>query len=183
MIKRRFFITLVGLSATCLILYPNLVEQKSQAQVSGTDDESPLMKLQNVPFGTKTGEEELQALLQFSEPTQSPNIRKVVIPIPTNNSGESLPEDALKKLPGVIAWAEFSRIVERESYPPAKPQNQEKFQENGKKGRLSSGGILHLRVDSKKTPVTATISISGYDIPGYEKVRTIEFVLPQTAGS
>lgn len=183
MIKRRFFITLAGLSATCLILYPNLVEQKSQAQVSETDDESPLMKLQNVPFGTKTGEEELQALLQFSEPTKSPNIRKVVIPIPTNNSGESLPEDALKKLPGVIAWAEFSRIVERESSPPAKPQNQEKFQENGKKGRLSSGGILHLRVDSKKSPVSATISISGYEIPGYDKVRKIEFVLPQTAGS
>lgn len=183
MIKRRLFITLAGLSATCLILYPYLVEQKSQAQVSGTDDESPVMKLQNVPFGTKTGEEELQALLQFSQPTQSPNIRKVVIAIPTNNLGESLPEDALKKLPGVIAWAEFSRIVEIESSPPAKPQSQENFQENGQKGRLSTGGILHLRVDSTKSPVTATISISGYEIPGYEKVRQIEFVLPETAGS
>lgn len=179
MIQRRFFIALLGLSATYLSLYSNLVEPEAQAQTSATDDESPRVNVQGMPFGIKSGEEELQALLEFSQPTQSPSIRKVVIPIPTSASGTRMPDEALNQLPGVSAIAEFHRIVERESSPPGRP-DQDNFEVEGKKGRLPGGGILHLQVNSKKSPVTAIINISGYKAPGYEQVRRIEFVLPQT---
>jgi len=182
MIQRRYFIALLGISTTGLALYPKLVEQKAHAQTSGTDSESPPVELQGIPFGTKNGIEELQALLHLSQPTQSPSTRQVVIPIPTTSSGKRIPEDDLNQLPGVIAFAEFHRIVERESSPPGSP-GQENFKVEGKKGRLPGGGILHLRVNFKKSPVTASIGISGYKLPGYEQVRQIEFVLAPTPGS
>ncbi|MFB8791837.1 MAG: hypothetical protein U7123_24075 [Potamolinea sp.] len=65
------------------------------------------MNAQITPFGNKVGREELEELLQFSEPTQSPNTRKVVIQIPKMITGEPIPEDALNRLPFVIAIAEY----------------------------------------------------------------------------
>jgi hypothetical protein len=132
------------------------------------------------PFGNKLGIEELQELLQFSEPTQSPNTRKVVIQIPKMITGESIPEDALNRLPGVIAIAEFYRIVERGSSPPSEP-GQGGLDAEGISGKLPSGGSIHLLVNYQNSTVTPTISISEHNLPGYEQVKKIEFVLSKTS--
>jgi hypothetical protein len=137
---------------------------------------------QITPFGNKLGIEELQELLQFSEPTQSLCTRQVRIQIPTMISGEKIPEDALNSLPGVIAIAEFYRIVGRGSSPPSAP-GQGGLDAEGISGKLPGGGSIHLQVNYQNSPVTATIGISEHNLPGYEQVKKIEFVLSQISGS
>lgn len=140
------------------------------------------MNAQITPFGNKVGREELEELLQFSEPTQSPNTRKVVIQIPKMITGESIPEDALNRLPFVIAIAEFYRIVGRGSSSPSAP-GQGDLDTEGINGKLPGGGSIHLQVNYQNSPVTATIGISEHNLPGYEQVKKIEFVLSQTSVS
>lgn len=175
MLQKRLFITIVVLLAGSLAVGgATLVKSQAQTPESGVSSEGLPVITQSGPLGFKSqrGIEGLQKLLQVSQPTASPSVRQVVVPIPPDIS-----KDVLNRYPGVIAIAEFYQIVEKEPSPPGSPEKSN-FDVEGRKGRLPGGGILHLRVNSNKSLVTATIGISGIKVPGYEQVRQIEFVLP-----
>jgi len=129
-------------------------------------------------FPSKSGLEELHNLLQISQPTNSPNTRKIVLLLPTFKEEVGIPDEDLNQLPGVVATAEFYRIIERRSSPPPPPKTANNACE-GIKGSLSGGGSLYLRVKFDKSPVTASLEIVGYSVPGYEVVTRLEFVIPE----
>jgi len=178
MLKKYLPVALIGFCAASLTLLASLVESQAQTPEPGVNSsEIPPMTIQNGPLELepKRGIEGLQSLLQISQPTNSPNVRQVVVPIPSN-----MPEESINQLPGLAAVTQFHLITEKPSSPPGPPE-QSNFDVEGKKNKLPGGGILHLRVNSNKSPVTATIGVAGVKVPGYEQVRQVEFVLPQVS--
>jgi len=182
MLKNYLSVALFSFCTVFLVALPILGKSEEQALDPKINSRNLPMTLQNSPLGFKSqrGIEGLQKLLQVSQPTQSSSVRQVIVPIPKTSPGVLLPQDELNQLPGVIATAEFYQIIEEQLSPPSTPQ-QSNFTIEGRKGKLLNGGILHLRVNSNKFPVTATIDIAGVKVPGYEQIRQIEFILPQVS--
>lgn len=173
MIQRRFFITILGILATCLVIRPNPFEQQVQAQTSYTIDSGNLVE--GIPFGNKHGLQELQALLKISQSKGQVNSRIVVIPALKLSNGKLLPKAAYDKILSRISQAEFHRIVVRELHPPSLPTDD--FKITGKKGRLPNGGTLRLSINYESSPARAFFTIDGYKVPGYEQVNSITIVL------
>ena len=134
---------------------------------------------QNAVLATASQARGLEALKQVldstSRETNSPAIREVLVQAPTEVPNvEGL--DYLNELPGIVATSLFYQIVE-----PSEPGDEalETFGRNGQRARLPEGGILHLRVNSNRTPTSATIAVSGARIPGYERVSQMRFILAE----
>jgi hypothetical protein len=111
-----------------------------------------------------------------SRATNSPAIREVLVQPPSEIPDiEGL--DYRSELPGIVATAVFQQLVEH----PQAPNDAalETFGRDGQRARLPEGGILHLRINGNRSPVSATIAVSGANIPGYERVRQMRFVLSE----
>jgi hypothetical protein len=151
-------------------------QQTGQAQGQSSPElQPPKTKL---PLGTKRGLKELKNLLDSSEPTNSPSIRRVIIYIP-----KSLPKHFHQTQAGSRAISEFFLIAEANSlnlkplnadYPP----NLESAE--GRKGLLSNGGTIGLRVrkviERNCEISVGEIHLTNHQIAGYEKVRQIDLV-------
>lgn len=133
------------------------------------------MDLQLGPLGYKgsSGIEELQNLLQVSQPTTSAEIRQVVVPVPPD-----YPEQTVDDLPGSIAVIEFFLIRSQPFLPPPPPQEQPDLSQEGQIGKLPGGGKPQTQLHSTQAREAATLDILDRRIAGYEQVKQIQFVLP-----
>jgi hypothetical protein len=128
-------------------------------------------------IGTLRGLDELKAVLESSEPTKSPKVRRLIISVPSN-----LPEHFRLLEAARTAIREFIFIANRESLdldnidqqPPGSLESEE-----GKKAKLSNGGTIALRIkkikENKLNRSTAELVVKDHNISGYEEVTKIEF--------
>lgn len=180
-----------GLILTVLgvgLLYPFANTQNSQAQQNPnrekvneqtTDEQSKDMPPKTkVPLGTKRGLDELKAVLDASEPTNAPPIRKVIISVPNE-----LPEYVRLREAGATAVREFFLIADIGSLnldnfdptsapDPASPE--------GQRANLPNGGTIRLKTrkikdNNNKSRSVGELQVKGHGIPGYEEVNQIEF--------
>lgn len=169
-----FFI--VGLGISTLLPF----QKFGQAQVQNSGEmQPPKTKL---PLGTKRGLDELKTLLDASEPTNSPAIRRVIITIP-----KDLPERFRLTQGGALAIAEFfliadTKSLDLENFNPASQPSLQSAE--GKKALLPNGGTIRLRVrkikEDKNEKSIGEIHIKDHQIPGYEKVNQIEFFVEES---
>lgn len=166
-----FFLIGLGIS-----IFPGS-EQLGQAQVQDSNEtQVPKTKL---PLGTKRGLEELKTLLEASEATNAPTIRKVVITVP-----KGLPERFRLGLGSSMAIAEFFLIsdvnsLNLENFDPAKEPDLQGSE--GKKALLPNGGTIRLRVrkikeNNNNQRSIGELHIKNHQIPGFEKVNQVELV-------
>lgn len=130
------------------------------------------MNWQLGPLGylQQQGLAELQNLLNVSQATDQPEVRRVTVPIPPGCQQEMIPH-----LANAAAITTFHLIREQTISLP--------FLElpdlSGRElGRLAGGGMLRLRLYTADSPVAATLDILDRQLSGYEQVRQIQFVLP-----
>lgn len=130
-----------------------------------------------VPIGTKRGLEELRAVLEASEPTNAPPIRRVAISVPQN-----LPASIRLRQAGTTAIREFFLIADRNSVTPDSKMGviPDLESEQGVRASLPNGGTIRLKIrrvnENNSTRSIAELRIRDHNIPGYEQVNQIEFV-------
>ncbi|PIG93824.1 hypothetical protein [Gloeocapsopsis sp. IPPAS B-1203] len=133
-----------------------------------------------VPIGTKRGLEELKAVLEASEPTNAPPppIRRVAISVPQN-----LPASIRLRQAGTTAIREFFLIADRNSVAPDSTMGviPDLESEQGVRASLPNGGTIRLKIrrvnENNSTKSVGELRIRDHNIPGYEKVNQIEFVV------
>jgi hypothetical protein len=131
------------------------------------------------PIGTKRGLDELKAVLKASEPTQFPEVRKVIISTPV-----ALPDFIKLHEAGNTAIREFFLIADPTSFSLKKLRNHTAVDlesTEGVKAKLSGRGTIALRVWNIKADKdkfcrsVGELTVRDRKISGYEKVRKIEF--------
>lgn len=154
---------------------PKIEEIGKQMADKQSEDMRPKTK---VPLGTKRSLDELKAVLDASEPTNSPSIRRVVISVPNE-----LPEYFRLREAGTTAVREFFLIADTnslnlENFDPTSAPNLEGSE--GQKAMLSNGGTIRLRIrkikENKNLRSVGELHIRDHGIPGYEKVNQVEFI-------
>jgi hypothetical protein len=148
--------------------------QKKVIKVSQDNTESPQTKKL---IGNLRGLEELKSILEASEATGSPKVRKVIINVPAN-----LPEHFRLLEASRTAIREFFLISDRESLDlenlNSSPAPDLESPE-GKKAKLTNGGTIALRIkrikDKKFDRAAAELIIKNHNIVGFEDVTKIEF--------
>lgn len=130
-----------------------------------------------VPIGTKTGMDELRAVLDASDPTNAPPLRRVVISIPAG-----VPDSMCSQEATTTAIREFFLIAGeslrlRDDTPRTAPDLESP---QGVRARLPNGGEITLRIRrvnlNGEQRAIGEIRLGDHQIPGYEQVNQIEFV-------
>jgi hypothetical protein len=151
--------------------------EASSIQLAQSPEPQPTTK---VPLGTKQGLEELKALLDSSEATNSPVKRQVVVFIP-----KGLPEFAVYREAGALAIREFFLIADKASLnlDDPNPVSVDLESPEGSKALLPNGGSIRLRIrkikEGKNMKSVGEIRIQNHGVAGYERVNEIEFVTQQ----
>jgi len=81
----------------------------------------------------------------------------------------------IPQLVSVAVITTFHLIREKSTSPP--PLELPDLSREGQMGLLPGGGMLRLRIDVAHSPVAATLEILDHQLPDYEQVRRIQFVL------
>lgn len=143
--------------------------------MDNNQSEAPKTKL---PLGTKRGLDELKTLLEASEPTNSPVIRKIVISIP-----EGLPELYRLSQGGLTAIAEFFLIADVKSLNihNFNPNNEPILESpEGQKAMLPNGGTIRLKIrkiiENGNQKSIGEIHIKDHQISDYQQIQQIDFV-------
>jgi hypothetical protein len=122
------------------------------------------------PLGTKRGLEELKVVLDASEPTNDPSVRRVIISIP-----QGLPERFRQIEPGGTAIRVFFMMAAPDSHSQPTFDSSE-----GQQGKLSNGGNIRLKCtqieENNNSYYIHEISLQNHGILGYDRVNKIEFV-------
>ncbi|MGB3693112.1 MAG: hypothetical protein WA865_12540 [Spirulinaceae cyanobacterium] len=120
---------------------------------------------------------ELEAVLEASEPTNAPPIRRVVISVPSQ-----LPDHMRANQASGFAIREFFLIAgeslrRRDDGPEVALELKTP---EGIRGDIPNGGRITLRIrkinQGNKQKVIGELRINDHQIPGYEQVNKIEFV-------
>ena len=120
-------------------------------------------------FGTKVGLDELKAILEVSQQTQSPNIRQVILTVPSET-----PAEMKADYPSIVAIREFYLIVIDDTTIRKKAPRNPRIE--GLEGSLPNGGSITVRlVDGVRSSVTMKVKQHG--ISGFEQVNQINFVV------
>lgn len=131
-----------------------------------------------MPLGIKRGLDELKVVLDASEPTNAPSIRRVVISVP-----EELPEYFRLREAGSTAIREFFVIADInslniENFDPTLAPDLESPE--GQKAMLPNGGTIKLRIrrikENKNFRSIGELHLQNHGIPGYERVNQLEFI-------
>lgn len=134
-----------------------------------------------LPLGTKRGLDELRTLLDASEPTDLPSLRRVIVIIP-----KGLPERFRLTQSSALAIAEFfliadTKSLDLESFNPASEPSLQSSE--GKKALLPNGGTIRLKVrkikEDRNERSIGEIHIKDHQIPSYEEVDQIEFFVEE----
>lgn len=165
---------LVGLSLS------SVSRQLAQAQMQNSEEISSnqTAPTTRVPIGTKRGLDELRAVLEASEPTNAPSIRRVVISIPQN-----LPDFMRLREAGTTAIREFFLIADRDSVTPDSTRGviPGLESEQGVGALLPNGGIIKLKIrrvnENNSIKSVGELRIRDHNIAGSEQVNQIEFVV------
>lgn len=128
-------------------------------------------KLGPLGYPQHQGLAELQNLLNTSQATEQPEVRRVTVLIPPGCR-----QEMISQIPSAAAITTFHLIREKLTSPlfPELPD----LSGEGELGKLPGGGMLRLRLCATHSPVAATLDILERQLPGYEQVRQIQFVLP-----
>ncbi|MBE9128732.1 MULTISPECIES: hypothetical protein [unclassified Coleofasciculus] len=134
------------------------------------------------PIGTRRGLEELRAVLEASEPTNAPSIRRVAISVPQN-----LPDSIRLRIrlreAGTTAIREFHLIADRNSVAPDSTTGMipDLESEQGVRALLPNGGTIRLKIrrvnENNSMRSVGELRIRYHNISGYEQVNQIEFVV------
>jgi hypothetical protein len=122
------------------------------------------------PLGTKRGLEELQVVLEASEPTNEPSTRRVVI-----SRHQGLPEPFASMEPGSTAIRVFFMMAAPDSHSTLTLDSSEYQQ-----AKLSNGGTIRLRrtqiEENNNSYYIHEIYLQNHGILGYDRVNKIEFI-------
>lgn len=157
-----------------------VLRQSAQAQVQNSESTSSDQALPTtrVPLGYKRGLEELRAVLEASEPTNAPPIRRVVIFVPPNYpESRRSQEAAMTAIREYFLIADSTSLASSESTTPVIPDLES---EQGVGALLPNGGTIRLRIrrerQNGKERANGELRIRDHNIAGYEQVNQIEFI-------
>jgi hypothetical protein len=167
---------LVGLSPLSVFVF----RQSAQAQMQNSEEipNDQTAPTTRVPIGTQRGLDELKAVLEASEPTKAPPIRRVIISIPQN-----LPDSIRLREAGTTAIREFFLIADRNSLTPDSTIGviPDLESEQGVGALLPNGGTIRLKIrkvnENNRIKTVGELRIRNHNIAGYEQVNQIEFVV------
>lgn len=160
----------------------NLIARaQNQEKVTQNKQESS-ESVSSTEIGTSMGLEELSILMEMSEPTNAPPIRRIFV-----DPVEGMPEGIQAQQAATAAVREFFLIADRNSYDTDEiiALASDLESPSGVAAGLENGGTIRIKIrnanavargNSNQKP-SAELRLRDHGIAGYEQVNQIEFVV------